>query len=158
MAHAPFKIHKVRQYCYFWMASETVSAAEMAAAVGLEPDEFAVRGSLFADRAEEPRFVPVEHEWKIVSGEHGPIDDQVTAVLERVAPVADAVRSLVDQGDVNAGLMMVRYLDDDDGGYDAMGWALTREQIALIAAMGADVQADEYLDNSHPSAYGYDEA
>lgn len=40
--------------------------------------------------------------------------------------------------------MMVRYFDDDEGGYRAMSWRLTREQIALLAEMGAVIDADEY--------------
>ena len=40
--------------------------------------------------------------------------------------------------------MMVRWFDDPDGGYDAMGWRLTREQIQLLAHMGASVDSDEY--------------
>jgi hypothetical protein len=45
---------------------------------------------------------------------------------------------------VQAGLMFVRYFDDEDGGYSAMSWGLSPDQIELLARMGADLQADEY--------------
>ena len=57
--------------------------------------------------------------------------------------VADKVRSLTDRGDTRAGLMMVRYFNDE-GGYRALGWSLTPVQIALLARMGASIDADEY--------------
>jgi hypothetical protein len=66
-----------------------------------------------------------------------PIDEQASTVLARIEPAADRVRVLVDSGDVEAGLMMVRWFDDPDGGYNAMGWWLTREQIQLLARMSA---------------------
>ena len=39
---------------------------------------------------------------------------------------------------------MVRYFDDPDGGYGAMSWWLSSQQISLLAAMDANIQADEY--------------
>ncbi|CUU55423.1 protein of unknown function (DUF4279) [Parafrankia irregularis] len=131
---------RVRQYCYFWISSEVVSAAEVTEALGLTPDRVSVRGS----RQTTPRPVPVQHSWQIRCDQHGRIDEQASEILRRIAPVAGNVRQLVDRGDVQAGLMMVRYLDDGDGGEGAMGWWLTREQISLLATMGADIQADEY--------------
>jgi len=54
------------------------------------------------------------------------------------------VRALVDGGDVAAGLMMVRWFNDPEGGYNAMGWWLAPEQIQLLARMGANIESDEY--------------
>lgn len=144
-----FKVWKVQQYCYFWIASETVTAEQVSTALGMQPDKVTVRGS----RSTAPRVIPIEHSWKIVCDQHGRIDEQITAVLSRMEPVSHLVRQLVDRGDVSAGVMMVRHFDDEDGGYNAMGWGLEPDQLALLAAMGADLQADEYLDNAHPSEY-----
>lgn len=146
-----FKVWKVQQYCYFVIASGTVTADEITAAIGMRADIAKVRGSTSVS----PRVVPVEHSWRIVCDEHGRIDEQITPLLRRIEPVSLLVRQLVDRGDVSAGTMMVRYFDDEDGGYNAMGWGLEREQLALLVAMGADLQADEYLDNAHPSEYEY---
>jgi hypothetical protein len=133
---------KVQQYCYFWIASEVVSAVEITRAVGLAPDQTSVRGS----RRMTPSPVPVEHSWEIRCERHGAIDEQASEVLGRIEPVAKDVRRLIDRGDVWAGLMMVRYFDDPDGGdgHDAMGWWLSAQQISLLAEMGANIQADEY--------------
>ena len=140
---------RVKQYCYFWIASQTMTADQVTEMVGIEPDRVTVCGS----KSTAPRVVPVEHSWALVCDRQGPIDEQVTDVLNRIEPAATIVRSLVDEGQVQAGLMMIRYFGDADGGYDAMGWSLTPEQIALLAAIGADIQSDEYLDNAEPSSY-----
>ena len=56
---------RLRQYVYFALKSEEVSAAEITARLGVEPDEVVVRGSRQTDR-----FVrPVCHIWKIVCRE-----------------------------------------------------------------------------------------
>jgi len=131
---------KVQQYCYFWVSSPVVTAAEMPELLGVAPDRFSVRGS----RREQPTPVPVEHTWEVRCERHARIDEQVGDVLSRVAPVADVVRGLTDSGDTHAGLTMVRYFDDDEGGYGAMSWGLSAAQIALLARMGASIDADEY--------------
>ncbi|GAB1645366.1 DUF4279 domain-containing protein [Krasilnikovia sp. MM14-A1259] len=135
---------KVRQYCYFWLASEAVTAEQITERLGLGPDRTAVMGS----RRTSPGVVPAAHRWEIRCETHGPIDEQASTVLARIAPAADQVRALVDGGDVEAGLMMVRRFDDPDGGHHAMGWWLTREQIQLLARMGASVESDEYAGDS----------
>jgi hypothetical protein len=137
VANVPWK---VQQYCYFWISSEVVSADEITAALDLAPDRTMVRGS----RRMTPKPVPAAHSWDLVCELHGRIDEQASEVLSRIEPVAGAVRRLVDRGDTAAGLRMVRYFDDPDGGYHAMSWWLSREQLALLAAMGASVDADEY--------------
>ena len=131
---------KVQQYCYFWLASEVIPPDEITRRIGLAPDRTAVRGS----RRTSPRVVPPTHSWEIRCDMHGRIDEQASAVLARIEPAADAIRALVDSGDVGAGLMMVRYFDDPDGGYHAMGWWLTPQQIHLLARMGAGIDSDEY--------------
>lgn len=144
------KVWKVHQYCYFWISSEVVTAEQITSQVGMEPDSITVRGS----RQTEPRALPIEHSWMVKCGRHARIDEQVSEVLDRVRPAAQAIRVLTAREDVDAGLMMVRYFDDpDEGGYDAMGWMLEPAQIVLLADMGAQIQADEYLANAHPSTY-----
>ena len=137
MVDAPWK---VRQYCYFWLASEAVTPEQISERLGLEPDQTMVMGS----RRTTPRVVPAAHRWEIRCETHGRLDEQASTVLERIAPAADRVRALVDGGDVEAGLMMVRWFDDPEGGYNAMGWSLAPEQVQLLARMGAAVESDEY--------------
>jgi hypothetical protein len=95
---------KVQQFCYFWIASQVVSAAEVTEVLGLAADQATVMGS----RRMSPTPVPVEHAWTIRCDRHARIDEQAGEVLRRIEPVADKVRSLVDRGDVQAGLMLVR--------------------------------------------------
>jgi preprotein translocase subunit Sec61beta len=52
------------------------------------------------------------------------------------------VSSLIEV--TSAGLMLVRYFDDEEGGGGALGWALSPEQVGLLASMGAEIQAGEY--------------
>jgi hypothetical protein len=106
---------RITQYTYFALSSTTVSAAEITAVIGLAPDTSSVRG---ARRADPP--VPVNHSWHILCKEPGlRVDEQVTVVLERIAPYADRLRALVEARPVCASLRVVRYFEDDDGAMDA---------------------------------------
>ena len=131
---------KVRQYCYFWIASPVVTASEITELLGVTPDRVGVRGS----RRAQPKPVPIEHSWELRYEPHAPIDEQASDVLRRIESAAALVRTLTSRDDVCAGLMMVRYFDDEDGGYGAMSWRLAPAQIALLADMGASIDADEY--------------
>lgn len=131
---------KVQQYCYFWIASPVVTASEITERLGVVPDRVSVRGS----KRSQPTPVPVEHAWELRCERHARIDEQASEVLNRIEPVADKVRSLTNRDDTTAGLMMVRYFDDEEGGYGAMSWSLAPTQIALLAHMGASIDADEY--------------
>lgn len=137
MSAAPWK---VQQYCYFWIASRVVTASEITELLGVAPDRVGVMGS----KRTEPTPIPVEHAWELRCERHARIDEQASEVLRRIEPVADKVRSLTDREETYAGLTMVRYFDDEEGGYGAMSWNLTRAQIALLAQMGASIDADEY--------------
>ncbi|MEU5786400.1 DUF4279 domain-containing protein [Micromonospora purpureochromogenes] len=65
----------VSQYVYFALSSERVSAAEITARLGIEPDEIVVRGSRVASPAR-----PGSHRWKITCRKPGlTVDEQITA-------------------------------------------------------------------------------
>jgi hypothetical protein len=81
--------------------------------------------------------------WQIRSYRPGHIDEQASDVLRRIGPAAVKVRQLVDRGDAEAGLMLVRSFAYDEGGVGLLGWQLTREQVSLLAKMGAEIQATE---------------
>lgn len=149
----------VKQYVYFALYSRDIPAAEMAAALGIEPDETTIRGS----RRTEPRPIPPRHCWKVVCREPGlRVDDQVARVLERLAPRADAIAALARRlGDEDPGsgavLQIVRYFNDDPGqqaplaGHNSqpdapklVGWHLDRETLNFLHATQADLDVDEY--------------
>lgn len=117
---------RVRQYVYFALHSSTVPAAEMAARLGLEPDEVSVRGSRTAD---PPR--PVTHVRKIVCRERGlTVDQQIGQIMERPRPYRDQIVALSQA------------LAADDSDYD--GAVLDREVREFLLATSAYFDVDEY--------------
>ncbi|WP_414943427.1 DUF4279 domain-containing protein [Amycolatopsis sp. cmx-11-32] len=128
---------KVHQYCYFALKSETVSAAEITARLGMQPDEVLVLGS----RSAEHRL-PRMHAWKVTHRGSEPVDDQIESVIGRLAPVRPGIRALADEG-VTAVLQVVRYFHHRDGG-EEFGWYLSPAVIAFLTEAAAALDADEY--------------
>ncbi|MFI1522619.1 DUF4279 domain-containing protein [Kitasatospora cineracea] len=152
----------IRQYAYFGLSSLTMSAAEMTAVLGIEPDEITVRGSRSTGR----RVLPVLHRWKVVCREPGlGVDEQVARVVARLAPHADAIAALTRRLDAEDGegpsavLEVVRVFNDEDEqdrlagtppelveGPGLLGWHLGRDVLAFLHATGAALDVDEYDD------------
>ena len=113
---------RIRQYAYFSLFSDRVTAAQITARLLIEPDEVQVRGSRRAQPA-----VPVHHAWRVVCHESGlSVDDQVGRIVARLKPhttrIAQLLGELSDEGDASAGagVSVVRYFNDNDGdGEDA---------------------------------------
>ena len=150
----------MNQYAYFAVASRTMTAQEMSAHLGLEPDRVAVRGSIVTD---PPR--PGRHRWEIQNVTRGlDVEDLIAPILERVAPVASKVRELVDDDIAWAKLQIVRYLDDEagveeeittthhdghvlqksPGQHQMLGWGLEPAALELLVTMRAYLDVDEY--------------
>lgn len=152
---------RIRQYVYFRLASDVVSAAEITEAVGADPDEFSVRGS---KRTDPPR--PASHSWELHCDQPGlTIDDQIQDVVQRVRPLADKIRELTARTDVVAVIQVVRDFDAEDGEEEShddlvlptgerfttllgqhqlLGWHLDADTLAFLARVGADIDCDEY--------------
>ena len=146
----------VNQYAYFALSSRSTSATEMAAILGLEPDETTVRGSRIA----EPDAIPVLHRWKIVCREPGlRVDEQIARVLERLAPHTAAIAALASRLDNEeprpaAVLEVVRYFNDQAEQHgrsgaaaeapNLFGWHLGREVLDFLQATGAVLDVDEH--------------
>jgi hypothetical protein len=139
---------QVDQYAYFALSSRSTSATEMTAVLGLEPDEFAIRGS----RVTGPRAIPVLHRWKIVCREPGLcVDQQIARILERLAPHTAAIAALAERLDDEepgpaAVLEVVRYFNRQAGPEDPnlLGWHLGRDVLDFLQATGAVLDVDEY--------------
>jgi hypothetical protein len=148
---------QVNQYAYFGLFSRSISASEMAAVIGLEPDETTVRGS----RRTEPNAIPVRHCWKIVCREPGlRVDEQIARIIDRLAPhtaVIAALAGRLDTEDEGSGavLEVVRYFNDKEAEQhnhsdaavetpNLFGWHLDREVLDFLHATGAVLDVDEY--------------
>jgi Domain of unknown function (DUF4279) len=147
----------VNQYVYFAVSSSSTSATEMAAVLGLDPDETTVRGSRIA----EPNPIPVLHRWKIVCREPDLcVDEQIAQVLQRLAPHTAAIAALAGQLDTedesgpSAVLEVVRYFNKQATHHDPrdtrteppnlFGWHLDREVLDFLHATRAVLDVDEY--------------
>lgn len=151
---------KLSQSVYFALSSETVTAAEITARLGVEPDEILVRGSRDA-----VRVVPRVHEWSVLARHtHKPVDEQVTEVVDRLAALADRIGSMVGEIPVRARLQVVRNFDDPSGDEDEgtpaglaargleklegqhhlLGWHLDRGVLSFLEKTRAELDVDEY--------------
>jgi len=150
----------ISQYVYFALSSHTMSAAAITAVLGLEPDEFKVRGNRIAG----PTPIPVTHSWKIVCREPGLcVDEQAAHVVERLGPYVEAIAALARQLDAednqgpSAVLEVVRQFNDVEGQDrlasappdlvdppDLLGWHLGRDVLGFLHTTGAVLDVDEY--------------
>ncbi|MGH3249533.1 MAG: DUF4279 domain-containing protein [Trebonia sp.] len=150
----------VNQYVYFALSSRGTSAADIAALLGLKPDETRVRGSRIA----APIPIPVLHRWKIVCREPGlRVDEQIARILERLAPRTEAIAALARRLDAEGGqgpsavLEVVRYFNHEPGLQDPptsagdqseapnlLGWHLGRDVLDFLHRTGAVLDIDEY--------------
>lgn len=150
----------ISQYAHFGLRSLNTSAAEMTAALGIEPDEFSVRGSRYGG----PKPRPALHRWKIVCREPGmSVDEQVARIVQRLAKHVEAIAALVtrleaEDGEYGgAGLEIVRKYNHPDGQdrragtypdgidpSDLLGWYLDRNVLDFLHATRAWLDVDEY--------------
>jgi Domain of unknown function (DUF4279) len=148
---------KVKQYVYFGISSEMLTAETIAARIDLVPDKTQTLGSRLAD---PPR--PRRHKWEPGSYERGlDVTAHVAVVLARLEPARDEIRAPVRDGDVQACLQLVRNFDATDGDeeiidetpdglvklsgqHQLLGWHLDRDTLAFLYDVGAEIDADEY--------------
>ena len=148
---------KIKQYVYFGISSEVLTAEEIGTRIGLVPDRITVRGSRIED---PPR--PVRHKWELGCYEPGlDISELVARVLERLEPARTEIRELVHEDGVQAWLQIVRYFGAEDGEeevidetpeglvklsgqHQLLGWHLHRDTLEFLNDVGAEIDADEY--------------
>lgn len=128
---------RLEQFCYFALKSRTVTAAEMARRIGMEPDEVLVRGSRSVERD-----VPRIHAWKIVRRTDEHVDDQVQHLVERLLPIRDELVELTADPEIHAVMEVVRYFSD--GEHPKLSWCFPAETLAFLADVRAVLDADEY--------------
>ena len=153
---------RIRQYAYFALFSEHMSAAEMTGLIGVEPDSFGVLGA----RRHIPRAVPVAHSWRAQCRDAGlTVDEQVERVVARLLPyqtrIARLAAQLAHESVGGARLSVVRYFNDDEGEdellsepdaplqklpgqHQLLGWHLSARVLGFLVTVGADLDVDEY--------------
>lgn len=156
---------RIRQYTYFGIGSEVMSAAEMSDRLGMPPDEYSERGSR---RRSDPVF-PRSHFWKVVCNEPGlRVDDQIRSVVGRLEPVVDRIADLVAElRELESGrtttLQVVRFFDHGegeegrpnadaeergihklDGQHFLLGWHVDTRLLQFLERTAAELDVDEY--------------
>ncbi|MEV0062733.1 DUF4279 domain-containing protein [Nocardia sp. NPDC050718] len=145
---------KIRQYSYFALYSETMTAVDLTAHLGVEPDETRV----FRSKSAENR-IPRSHSWQITRHSTESIDEQIEHLIDRLTPHRPQLLSLLDRPDVEARMQVVRHYDDPDGVHGApggtafadvhkwprpLGWHLTTAVLEFLVATRAELDVDEY--------------
>jgi Domain of unknown function (DUF4279) len=145
---------RIKQYVHFDVFSKQMTAEEMTARIGLEPDQVYVLGA----RRQHHRLVPVNHIWSVTcahGGEHVGVGEQIAALVSRLTPVEGALAALVSQlrdregSDAGCQLSVARWFDardgDSDGGqHRLLGWHVDEDVIGFLASTKASVDVDEY--------------
>lgn len=145
---------RIKQYVHFHVFSKQMTAVEMTARIGMDPDEVHVLG---ADR-QHPRPVPVVHAWQVVCADRGRnlgVGDQIVKLVSRLAPVEETIAALVSElrdregSDAGSELSVARWFDASDGDLDGfqhhlLGWHLDEDVIKFLAHTQASLDVDEY--------------
>ncbi|GGK59430.1 DUF4279 domain-containing protein [Nocardia camponoti] len=145
---------KVSQYSYFSVESTALSAVEMSARLGMEPDEVLVMGS----RSPE-HVIPRVNAWKVVCRSDESVDDQIQCLVDRLAPIRAELVSLCADDEVSSVMQVVRYFGDPDGVGPApagtsldrareyprpLGWHLPLSVLEFLASTKTELDVDEY--------------
>jgi len=153
----------VSQYAYFALTSNHVTAAEITARLGIEPDEVVVRGS----RQMEPPL-PAAHRWRISCRRpHLSVDQQIGAIVDRLFVHAGRIGELVaeldhiDGGPGGSVLQVVRVFEHPageaedltgpaenlhklPGQHQLLGWHLDTRTTEFLGLTRAELDVDEY--------------
>ncbi|MEU1620500.1 DUF4279 domain-containing protein [Streptomyces sp. NPDC005722] len=147
----------VRQHVYFALYSRHTPAHEITERLGVSPDKVSVRGS----RRAGPTVLPVDHSWKVACADPDVcVDEQIARVLDRLRPHTAGIAALAARLAAEGGgavLQVVRCFEDADrtppgapDGPNLFGWHLDREVLDFLAAVGAEIDVDEYDMTSGP--------
>lgn len=145
---------KTRQYCYFALKSDSLSAAEITRRLGMEADEVLVKASRSSEHV-----LPRCHSWKLVRRSDESVDEQIQHLIDRLKPVRSRLISLCSETGIAAVMQVVRYFHDPDGVQAApggtsweqaqhwprpLGWHLSMSVVEFLSATRAELDVDEY--------------
>ncbi|MGN9805502.1 DUF4279 domain-containing protein [Micromonospora sp. L32] len=153
----------ISQYAYFALSSNRVSAAEITARLGIEPDEIVVRGSRLASPVR-----PASHRWKITCRKPGlTVDEQINRIVDRLFGHAERIGELAVELDNSDGapgasmLQVVRVFEHPDGEeedltspveglqklpgqHQLLGWHIDARVLEFLRLTRAELDVDEY--------------
>lgn len=145
---------KVNQYCYFSIKSTALSAVEMAARLGMEPDAVLVMGSRIPEHV-----IPRTHAWQIVRRSDESIDGQIQYLVDRLEPILGELTVLCAEGEVSSTMQVVRYFGGPDGVEATpddldwkpgrtrprpLGWHLPLSVLEFLVSTRSGLDVDEY--------------
>ncbi|WFE30990.1 DUF4279 domain-containing protein [Micromonospora sp. WMMD975] len=154
----------ISQYAYFALKSTSMTASEITARLGIEPDEAVIRGSR---RPADP-VIPAAHCWRVVCRTSGmTVDEHIAHIVERLfvhAPQVGMLAAELDRTDGGPGsavLQVVRVfehpagepedlsgpvggLEKLPGQHQLLGWHLDRRTLEFLRLTGAELDIDEY--------------
>jgi Domain of unknown function (DUF4279) len=155
---------KVRQYVYLGLKSDTVDPGTISERLGLMPDEV----KLMASKHPGPPPVPRTHLWRLNSGvgsDEVALDEHFDSLLARVSGSASRIRELIESGQVDAVIQVVRHftpgpedprISEPGGhleGYERLrgqhplvGFGIESGLVAYAAEAGITFDFDEYGD------------
>jgi hypothetical protein len=133
--NAPIVPAVARSYAHLTVLSETLSAAEMAQIIGIDPDESWERGE---KRGGAARFGGISVASRLpreaAPGEH------LSDLLSLLAPIADRVRELArDDRILGPRLWIFHHIANQNPGL-----TLSAEQVSELAQLGTGLELDIY--------------
>lgn len=141
----------VQHRVYFSLRSDDLSPDQISEAIGLSPDSERWKGS-------RDGMIPRAHAWNIEPRLDPDLvgcdvlEVAAAAIAERLQPHVGRIRALVDAGSVCATLQYVRTFTPGELAHSSIGTGLDAAAIAFLAALGANLDIDEYdeVDETEP--------
>lgn len=135
------KRHWEEIQCSLVVHSQTVTAVDVTAHVGIEPTTQRVKGEPIS--AKRPNIPVAGHlwVWKPTGSIEHSLDAQLDAIWAALSSRADAFRSLPPDAEVGVSIWIVHH-----GSELRLGWALDQRHVTAAAAFGASIDVDEYDD------------
>jgi hypothetical protein len=136
---------RLRQYCYFSIASDHLTAESITTYLGLDPDEATVRGS----KSTSP-MRPAAHRWVVACRDSGlAVDEQITRIVDRLRPYANRIGELSAgsmAGADNGCAMTLQIVREFGRGTSdgQVGWHLDTNVLEFLRLAHAELDVDEY--------------
>jgi hypothetical protein len=121
--------------------SQSVPAAEITRLLGVDPDRTWRRGDRMG-RSASSQHRYLTHGWTVSSGigEEASVNRHLAALMDRLAPAADELPTLLREQGVNAKLWLVEHIENWNPGL-----SLSPSELAAVAHLGVELAVDIYV-------------